>query len=115
MQTGFGWVQIGGERFENDIIVHIDGTITKRQKKLSKDLKSEYGHTPLSERELDFLGKEEPEVVIVGTGQNGDLPVTSKAKKILDRYGALYLPTPEALETMSVEKRRYVAIVHVTC
>jgi hypothetical protein len=115
MQTSFGWVQIGGEKFENDIVVHVNGTITKRRKKLSKDLKADYGHTPLSDRELDFLKKEEPEVVIVGTGQYGDLPVTPKAKKLLNRYEAVYLRTPEALESMSAEKRPYVAIVHVTC
>ena len=115
MQTAYGWVQIGAEKFENDIIVHVDGTVTKRQKKLSKDLQADYGHTPLSERELDFLEEEGPEVVIVGIGQNGDLPVTPKAKKILGKYRTVYLRTPEAVESMSAEKRPYVAIVHVTC
>jgi hypothetical protein len=115
VQSEFGWVQIGDERFENDIVVHVDGTITKRKKKLSKDLKADYGHTPLSDRELDILKEEKPEVVIVGIGQYGDLPVTPKAKKILNRYEAMYLRTPEALESMAAEKRPYVAIVHVTC
>jgi hypothetical protein len=115
MDTGFGWVQIGEERFENDIVVHVDGTITKRRKKLSKDLKAEYGHTPLSDRELDILKEERPEVVIVGMGQDGALPVTPKAKKMLDKYDVVYQRTQEALVSMAREKRPFVAIIHVTC
>ena len=114
-QTAYGWVVHEGEKYENDIVVHADGSVSKRHKKLSKDLKSEYGHTPLSERELDFLKEEKPKVVIIGMGQDGALPVTPKAKKILEKYGAVYLSTPEAVERMSKEKKRYVAIVHVTC
>ena len=115
MQSEFGWVQIGRERFEKDVVVHVDGTVTKRKKKKSKDLKPEYGHTPLSEKELDFLEDEEPEVVIIGIGQYGDLPITPKAQKILDDYDTIVQPTPEALESMANEKRPYVAIIHVTC
>ena len=114
-ETAYGWVHIGGERYENDIIVHADGRVSKRHKKLSKDLRSEYGHTPLSERELDFLKEERPKVVIVGTGQDGSLPVTPTAKEILEKYETVYLPTPEAVKLMSTEKKRYVAIIHVTC
>jgi hypothetical protein len=115
MQSEFGWIQIGEETFENDVIVHVDGTVTKRKKKLSKDLKAEYGHTPLSDQELEFLDEERPEVVIVGTGQFGDLPITPKAKKILSRYGAVIQPTPQAINSMAAERRPFVAIIHVTC
>ena len=115
MQTAYGWVQIGDERYENDIIVHVDGSISKRRKKLSRELKAEYGHTPLSEHELDFLKEEKPEVVIVGTGQDGALPVTPKAKMILDKFQTVLLRTPEAIAHMTSEKRPYVAIIHVTC
>jgi hypothetical protein len=115
METGFGWIQIGDERYEHDIILHVDGKVSKRQKKMSRDLKAEYGHTPLSEFELDFLEEEEPDIVIVGIGQDAALPVTPKAKKILEGYHVLYFRTPDALEFLSNEKRTYVAILHVTC
>jgi hypothetical protein len=114
-QTAYGWVQIGGEKYENDIIVHVDGSVSKRHKKLSKDLRPEYGHTPLSEHELDFLKEEKPRTVIIGIGQDGLLPVTPNAQKLLEKYKTVYLPTPGAVEMMSKEKTRYVAIIHVTC
>jgi len=57
MKASFGSVRIFGQKYEKDIVMHTDGSVTKRKKKKSKDLKSIYGHTPLSEYELDFLGK----------------------------------------------------------
>ena len=55
MKAKFGWVKVNGDKYKKDIVIHSDGSITKREKKKSKDLKVTYGHTPLSERELDFL------------------------------------------------------------
>ncbi len=115
METGFGWIEINGERYENDVIVHVDGAVTKRKKKLSKKLKEKYGHTPLSDKELDFLSKEKPKVVMIGKGQYGDLPITPKAQKILDNYDLVVDSTPKVLERVEKEQKKFVAIVHVTC
>jgi hypothetical protein len=115
MKTGFGWIEIGENRYEYDIIIHTDGTVSKRPKKRSRDLKPEYGHTPLSEEELDVVRTEHPEVVYIGTGQSGSLPVTPEAVELLRTYETVMLPTPQLLSRLSREKRRHVAIVHVTC
>lgn len=34
--TGFGWIEIDGERYEHDVLIHLGGRIKKRKKKLSK-------------------------------------------------------------------------------
>lgn len=115
MMTEYGWVDIGDQKFENDVVVHVDHSVTKRKKKLSKGLRDEYGHTPLSEHELGFLDDEGPEVVIIGTGQSGSLPITPKAQKILDRFEVIVERTPQALEAMARETRPFIAILHVTC
>ncbi len=115
LRSEFGWVEIDESRYENDIIVHVDGSISKRKKKLSRDQKEEYGHTPLSENELDFLEREHPKVVIIGSGQDGSLPITPRAKKILSAYETIIENTPGSLDAMAKEERPYVAIIHVTC
>ncbi|MDG6256283.1 MAG: hypothetical protein QCH35_01655 [Methanomicrobiaceae archaeon] len=115
MDTGFGWVEIRGERFDHDIILHADKRVTKRKKKKSRDYKGMYGHTPLSEHELELLDAEEPEVVFVGTGQYGDLTLTPGAKQVLSRYSVVLRPTPEILGEIEHEQRRFVAVIHVTC
>jgi len=115
MKTGFGWIDIGGSVYDHDVIIHADGSVTKRRKKASKGMKGEYGHTPLSELELGFLADEKPEVVFIGTGQYGDLPLTPEAKSLLSCYSPVVLPTPSAIEKIIKEKRRFIAILHVTC
>jgi hypothetical protein len=111
----WGSVRIGCEVYESDVVVHAGGRVAKRKKKRSKHLKDEYGHTPLSEAELGFLEEERPDVVYVGTGYEGALPITPGAREILEGYEAVIAPTPEIEERMGQERRRFVAIVHVTC
>ena len=115
MKTGFGWVDIGGKRFDHDIVIHSDGSISKRDKKLSKSLKGEYGHTPLSADELAFLEGEHPAVVYIGTGQYGDLPLTPEATALIEPYEPVVKPTPDILTLIKNEKRKHVVLLHVTC
>jgi len=93
-----------------------DKSVEKRSKRKSKKQKDRYGgHTPLASNELTFLRKERPEVIFIGAGQYGDLPVTDRAKRVLSEYETVILPTPEVLEKMEDEQRTYAAILHVTC
>ena len=80
MKSQFGWIEIDNVRYDHDVIIHADRSVTKRSKKKSKELKSTYGHTPLSDYELEFLEREKPEIVYIGTGQYGDLPLTPDAE-----------------------------------
>ncbi|HMK93874.1 MAG TPA: hypothetical protein VK536_00590 [Candidatus Limnocylindrales bacterium] len=115
VESEFGWIKVNGEKYEKDIVIHSDGSISKREKKKSKGLKAQYGHTPLSELELDFLSGEKFEALYVGTGHEGALPVTPKAFEILKRHDAKILPTPEVVEKIEAEQRPFVAMIHVTC
>jgi hypothetical protein len=115
MKSEFGWIEIDKVRYDHDVIIHHDGSVTKRSKKKSKELKSTYGHTPLSDYELEVLGKEKPGIVYIGTGQYGDLPITPEAETVLSHYKTVIRPTPEILDMLKKERRPYVAIIHVTC
>lgn len=115
MSTGFGWIEIGRHHYGYDIVIRADGSVTRRSKKLSRNLKPEYGHTPLSEEELGILKTDHPEVVYIGTGQSGSLPLTREALELLRRYETIILPTPELIARLEGERRRHVAVIHVTC
>ncbi len=115
MEAGFGWIKVNGVEYEKDIVIHSDGSITKREKKKSRELKSVYGHTPLSDRELEFLPAEKFDVLYIGTGHEGALPITLKALKILKKVNAVILPTPEIIGKIEQEQKRFVALIHVTC
>ena len=97
MKSEFGWIEIDKVRYDHDVIIHRDGSVTKRSKKRSKELKGTYGHTPLSDHELEVLKKEKPEIVYIGTGQYGDLPITPEAKMV----------TQPGLKQLSCQPRRF--------
>ena len=40
MRSEFGWIEIDNVRYDHDVIIHRDGSVTKRSKKRSKELKS---------------------------------------------------------------------------
>ncbi len=115
MKSSFGWIEIDNVRYDHDVIIYRDGSVAKRSKKKSKELKSTYGHTPLSDHELDMLEKEKPDIVYIGTGQYGDLPITPEAMTVLNRFETVILPTPDVLDILKKEDRSFVAIIHVTC
>jgi hypothetical protein len=115
MKTGFGWIEHDGVRYDHDIVIHTDRSITRRKKKLSKKRKEEFGHTPLSGEELADLLRERPEVVYIGTGQYGDLPLTPDALTLLVPFVTAMKPTPDILCLLEVEQRKVVAVLHVTC
>ena len=115
MKTEFGWIEIGDTRYNHDIVIHTDGKVSKRKKKLSKPYAGEYGHTPLSAEELAFLKSERLAVVYIGTGQEGELPLTPDAITLLEAYVPVVKPTPDLLLLLEREQRKYAAVLHVTC
>ncbi|RXE56694.1 hypothetical protein ABH15_00465 [Methanoculleus taiwanensis] len=116
MTWKFGKIKIQGEKYKHDVYIHVDGSVTKRNKDLSRHLKEEYGQTPLTDAELHFLRDEEPEVVYIDIGFCGQLPITYGAKRILDGFDVIMMPTTDDLKkALKKEKRKYAAVIHVTC
>jgi hypothetical protein len=114
-QAAHGWFSRDGERFTHDVIVHIDGRVERRSEDLSQAYRGDYFHTPLSERELDFLDEEKPEVLIIGAGFKGMMQLTPRAKEKVSGYQVFAQTTDKAIGIMNLEKRRFVAILHLTC
>lgn len=118
-----GLLKVGGVHYRHDIFIHTDGSVSDRncgcspslREQLPASYRNEYIHTPLAEYELGFLQDERPEVVIVGAGFLGMMPVTPKAREILAGYEHQVLITPEAMKLINEEHRKFVAILHITC
>jgi hypothetical protein len=110
----FGLIEVEGQPYEHDLVID-RGEVRKRRKGPSKALRPEYGHTPLSSAEtIPWGGKR----LIIGTGHDGQLPVTpdvyDEAKR--RRIQLTTVPTAEAcalLRELDAEDVR--AILHVTC
>jgi hypothetical protein len=114
-EAAHGWFSIYGRRFDHDAIVRSDGTVERRRVELSLPYRGEYFHTPLSEKELDFLNEDRPEVLIIGAGFKGMMQLTPLALERLNDISVFTLTTDKAIEMMNRESKRFVAILHLTC
>jgi len=98
---------------------HANSTVSRRKKELSKDLRSRYRHTPLTVAEVKELVEEKPDVIVIGTGIYGALPLLD-VKEYIISSGIEFIATktPEAIEIykrLCKKGKRVVAILHITC
>ncbi|OPX63017.1 MAG: hypothetical protein A4E29_00424 [Methanomassiliicoccales archaeon PtaB.Bin134] len=111
----YHWISVNGERYEMDVIIHRDGSVTERFEELSIPYK--YGfHIPLSEAELDFLKQEKPKKVIIGCGYKGMMDLTLGAKEFMKSFDYVAKTTQDAIQIINEGKEQdFVAIMHVKC
>jgi hypothetical protein len=112
-EFSFGRITIDGIAYEHDVVID-HGTIRKRNKKPSKKLRDDFGHTPLSAREtIPWKCRR----LVVGTGAHGNLPVMDDIRREAARreIELLILPTAEAIEALRKGRKGTNAILHVTC
>jgi hypothetical protein len=112
--VAFGEVQIEGERYARDLVID-GGRISRRRKGLSKALREQYGHTPLSLAEdIPWGGRR----LVVGTGAEGRLPIAPDVYAEAERRGieVYALLTADACRLLAdVKKEDVYAVLHVTC
>jgi len=90
------------------------GVISKRKKKLSRQFREQFGHTPLSLREdIPWKCKR----LVIGTGMEGQLPVMEEVVAEAERRGVevVSCPTPEAVRLLANNSADTNAILHLTC
>jgi len=113
--TSFGSITVDGREFDHDILIRLDGTIQKRQKKLSKRL---YGtsHT-LSEAEAEFIYEDGARTLIVGSGQYDMVRLSAEAQAYFDarRVEVIALATPQAIRRWNEAPDNTIGLFHVTC
>jgi hypothetical protein len=113
--TEFGSITVDGERFENDILIRLDGRVKKRKKKLSKAV---YGTSHVvSVEEAEHVYEKGAEQLIFGTGQEGCAELSKEAAAYFEKKGCaveLY-KTAEAARRWNESKGKVIGLFHVTC
>ena len=113
--TVFGSITISGEHYRHDVVIRLNGEITKRKKKLSKAI---YGTShKVSLDEARHIHEEGVERLIVGTGQSGCLGLSSAATEFLYHQGCVVElhPTPQAVNAWNKAQGAVIGMFHVTC
>jgi hypothetical protein len=109
----FGQIRIDGVKYEHDVVIE-RGRVRKRKKKPSKKYREPFGHTPVSiDEDIPWRCKE----LVIGTGEEGGLPVMDEVKREARRrrIELLIRPTAEAIQLLKRRSDDTAAILHVTC
>jgi len=113
--TGFGWIDVGDERISHDILIRLDGEVTKRKKKLSKEV---YGtsHT-ISQAEAEYIYEDGAESLLIGAGQFGRVRLSPEAAAYYQEKNCSVeiLPTPTAVKTWNNSEGKMIGLFHITC
>ena len=113
--TGFGWIDVDEKRINHDILIRLDGEVTKRKKKLTKDI---YGtsHT-LSLPEAEYIYQEGAAGLLIGAGQFGRVRLSQEAAGFFKEKGCpvTILPTPQAVKAWNESQDKILGLFHITC
>jgi hypothetical protein len=113
--TRFGSITIASKTFAHDVLIRLDGEVTKRRKKLSKAV---YGtsHT-VSLDEAKHVYQKGADRLIIGTGQSGLVELSTEAAAYFRRKGCrvALLPTREAIEAWNKAEGAVIGLFHITC
>ena len=113
--SGFGYITVEDLRIEHDIIIRLSGKIKKRRKKLSKSV---YGTSHIiSLEEAKHVYRDGAELLIIGSGQNGMLNISDKARDYLRKKECKIdiHPTPEAIKKWNEATGNVIGLFHITC
>jgi hypothetical protein len=113
--TGFGNITIDGETYNHDVVIRLRGDIVKRKKNLSKRL---YGTSHLiSKDETKFVFEKGAELLVIGSGQEGNVRLSPEAEAYLAKKGCeiVIQPTPKAFRIFNETRGKKIGLFHVTC
>lgn len=113
--TSFGSITIDGRKFDHDVLIRLDGTVSKRKKKLSKKF---YGTShKVSREEAEFIYEEGSQILVIGTGQYDRLRLSQEAQEFFVGKGleVTAAVTPEAIERWNETEGNAIGLFHVTC
>ena len=108
--TEFGNITINGKKYDHDVVIRPTGEVVKRKKKLSKKL---YGTSHLvSKDEAKFVYEKGAELLVVGSGQEGNVRLSPEAGTYLakKRCEIAIQPTPKALRIFNKTRRKKIGL-----
>ena len=113
--TNFGSITIAGMKFQHDVIIHLDGKIEKRKKKLSKAI---YGTSHIiSIDEARYIYEDGAEKIVIGAGQFGRVKLSEDAESFFreKRVRVALMPTQMAIQAWNSAEAAIIGLFHVTC
>ncbi|MFX1252442.1 MAG: MTH938/NDUFAF3 family protein [Promethearchaeota archaeon] len=121
-KTSFGSITVSRKTYNHDVCLFVDeNTLQKRDKSHSKHI---HGHRELSRWELEKLLEGKPEVLLIGTGQSGILPMSKETQIWLEsvkqeqKIQVIQDITPNILAKVNSlldSGKKIAGVFHITC
>lgn len=113
--TKFGQITIDGQKYDTDVIIHLNGQVEKRKKKLSKTI---YGTSHIiSLDEAQYVYESGAQSLIIGSGQTGMVKLSPEAETFFSNHNCqvnIY-PTPKAAQFWNQTEGHAIGLFHITC
>ena len=105
----FGKIKIDGQDFDDDLI------IDDKEGEISRWIREE-GHK-VSVSDLDRLKEKNPDTVIIGSGNSGQMRVSEEAKNFIENKGSKMIidTTDKAVKKYNKIKGSKIGMFHLTC
>jgi hypothetical protein len=113
--TGFGWAKYKEQIYEHDIIILANGKVIQRNE---EEVKRKYGTThAVGIEEIQIMMSGNPEVIVIGTGQNGEAKLTKDARDYIIKHKLNVVEgvSPKACKYFDSSEKTKSALIHVTC
>ncbi len=109
--TEFGSIVVNKKMYNSDVILSYKGKVEEA---------SMYERHLISEKEINILLEEHPEIIVIGTGQYGACEISPSAIKAAKEKNVeiICLPTPKAINKFNElirKNKKVVGYMHVTC
>jgi hypothetical protein len=114
-RSEFGSITVDGKTYDHDVMIGLSGRVSKRKKKLSKQ---QYGTSHVvSKAEAKAVFEKGSDVIIIGSGQEGNVRLSPEAEDYFAKKGCKVLlqPTQKAIRSFNRSAKRKIALMHVTC
>lgn len=114
-RSEFGNIVIDGKTYDHDVTIDLAGHVKKRHKTLSKEV---YGTSHMiSEAEAESIFEKGSDLLVIGTGQEGNVRLSAEAEAYFAKKGCKVLleRTQEAIKSFNRAHGKKIALMHVTC
>lgn len=113
--TSFGSITIEGVKYSHDVLIRLDGEVSKRKKKLSKEL---YGTShKISLAEAQHIYEEGAETLLIGSGMFNRVHFSEEAETFFKEKGVevVLAATSKAIKLLNKIEGKNIGLFHVTC
>lgn len=113
--TSFGSITIDGVNYDHDVIIDLAGKVSKRKKKLSKEI---YGTShKISLAEAEHIFDPAAESLLIGSGIFGRVHLSDEAKAFFESKNVevIFAKTSKAIRLWNHAKGKMIGLFHITC